>query len=147
MYLLDNTEKKIIPNKIKSVIIVASAVVALVAAVILFVCFTGRSKPENSSIVVYKTSGAIGVRIDDLETTVSDSTAINFKCDTENNRVFYMVESSYSDGLYDLYYIEKKRSEITEPKIVDIGIGVLPKRRGSQVRRRRIHKESVLWAR
>lgn len=123
MYLLNNTNGKRIPDKLRIILIVAAAVVVLAAAVILFVIFAGSSKPENNSIVVYKTSGAIGVRIDGLEKSVTDSTASNFKCDEENNRVFYTVESSYADGLYDLYYIEKKRSEITEPKIIDIGIG------------------------
>ncbi len=122
MYLLENTRDKRLPDKVKKLLIIASSVVALIAVVITAVYFIGASKPENNSIVVFKTSGAIGVRIDGLETYVSDSTALNFNVDTENNRVFYTVDSSYSDGLYDLYYIEKKRSEITEPKIIDIGV-------------------------
>ena len=122
MYLLENTRDKRLPDKVKKLLIIAASVVALIAVVITAVYFIGESKPENNSIVVFKTSGAIGVRIDGLETYVSDSTASNFNVDTENNRVFYTVDSSYSDGLYDLYYIEKKRSEITEPKIIDIGV-------------------------
>ncbi len=95
---------------------------ALIAVVILLVYFINSSKPENNSIVVYSASGSVNVRIDGLEKVVSDQTAGNFKFDSENKRVFYTVESSYSDGLYDLYYIEKKRSEITDPKIIDIGV-------------------------
>ena len=123
MYLLDNTREKRIPDKVRLILIVAAATVVIVAAVVLTLFFINSSKPENNSIVVYKTSGSIGIRIDGLEKSVSDQTAANFKYDSDNKRVFYTVESSYSDGLYDLYYIEKKRSEITEPRIIDIGIG------------------------
>ncbi len=123
MYLLENTRDKRIPDKLKIILTVAAAAVVLIAVVVLIVYFVKLSKPENNSIIVYKSSGSVAVRIDGLEKTVSEQTANNFKYDSENKRVFYTVESSYSDGLYDLYYIEKKRSEITEPKIIDIGIG------------------------
>ncbi len=123
VYLLNNTEGKRISNKVKIILAVSAAVVALTAAIVVLVNLIGFSKPENSSIVVYKSAGTTGVRIDGLEKTVPDLTASNFKCDSENGRVFYTVESSRADGLYDLYYIEKKRSEITEPKIIDIGVG------------------------
>ncbi|MBR4858491.1 MAG: hypothetical protein IKU08_04825 [Clostridia bacterium] len=109
-------------SKVNVIIISVAAAVAVIAAVIIFVCVSGMSKPANSSIAVYRTGGVTGVRIDNLEAVISESTAAGFKCDSDNGRVFYTVESSYSDGLYDLYYIEKKRSEITSPKIIDIGV-------------------------
>ncbi len=122
MLFLYNSGEKKISSKVKTIIISVAAVITVVAAVIIIAGVSGLSKPANNSIAVYKTGGVTGVRIDNLETVVSDSTASGFKCDAENGRVFYTVESSYSDGLYDLYYIEKKRSEITAPKIIDIGI-------------------------
>ena len=106
MYLLDNTREKRIPDKVRLILVIAAAAVVIVAAVVLTLFFINSSKPENNSIVVYKTSGSIGIRIDGLEKSVSDQTAANFKYDSDNKRVFYTVESSYSDGLYDLYYIE-----------------------------------------
>lgn len=122
MLFLYNSGEKKIPSKVKTIIVSVAAIIAVVAAVIIIACVSGMSNPANSSITVYKTGSMTGVRIDNLETVVSDSTASGFKCDAENGRVFYTVESSYSDGLYDLYYIEKKRSEITSPKIIDIGV-------------------------
>ena len=122
MLFLYNSGEKKTPSKVKTIIISVAAVVTVVAAAIIIFFVSGLSKPANSSVAVYKTGGLTAVRIDNLETVVSDSTASGFKCDSENGRVFYTVESSYSDGLFDLYYIEKKRSEITAPKIIDIGI-------------------------
>ncbi len=122
MLVLYNSGDKKIPSGIKKIIIIAGSVISVIALVTIIVLISGVSKPSNSSIAVYKTGSSIGVRIDNLETFVSETTASGFKCDKENGRVFYTVESSYSDGLYDLYYIEKKRSEITAPKIIDIGI-------------------------
>ena len=122
VYFLEIKRDKRIPDKVRLILTLAASAVVLIAVVITVIYFWGQSKPENNSIIVYKTSGATGVRIDDLTKYVSDPTAANFKTDTDNKRVFYTVDSSYSDGLYDLYYIEKKRSEITEPKIIDIGV-------------------------
>lgn len=109
-------------KNIKTVLVCAAALVALVCAVVVIAQVFGNSKAENSSIVVYKKNSESIIRIGREELTVPDSRAADFKCDSENNRVFYTVESSYADGLYDLYYVELRRSEMTEPKIIDYGI-------------------------
>ena len=95
---------------------------SITAVVIILVAFLGTKGAINNNIIVYKKNNQIVVNIDKLETVITDSTAGSFVCDDENNRVFYTVSSSYSDGLYDLYYIEKHRSELTKPKIIDYGI-------------------------
>lgn len=120
---MENTQgKKRIPPKVKAAVIAAAVLVALIAVIVVGVKIFNSSKPENNSIVVYKQGNSSIVRIDDLETVVSEANATGFKCDEEAGRVFYIVESAYSDGLYDLYYIEKHRSELLDPKIIDIGI-------------------------
>lgn len=97
-------------------------VIALVALVLLTVSFFSGDNSVNNNIIVYKNEYGNVVKIGKLEYVVSDLSADNFKCDTDNKRVFYTVTSSYSDGLYDLYYIEKNRSELTKPQIIDYGI-------------------------
>lgn len=119
---MENTQGKRIPAKVKIVLAVSAALIALIAIIAVVFQLAGNFRPENNSIVVYKKGNTSVVRIDDMEKTVSDATAAGFKCDEDAERVFYTVESSYSDGLYDLYYIEKHRSEILDPKIIDIGI-------------------------
>ncbi len=111
-------------NKSRKKIFVAvgAAVVAVIALVIICInLFSGMSTAGNS-IIVYSSENGNVIRIGNLEVVVSDLTASYFKCDKKNNRVFYTVSSSYSDGLYDLYYVEKNRSEISKPKIIDYGI-------------------------
>ena len=119
---MNNTEKKKLPLKVKTALAVSAVAVVLAAVIVVIVHFTGAFKPENNSIVVYKKGTESIVRIGKLEEKVADPSASGFKADKESERVFYTVESSYSNGLYDLYYIEKKRSEISKPKIIDIGI-------------------------
>lgn len=97
-------------------------VIALISLILIIVSLFSGDKSVNNSIIVYKNETGNVIKIGKLESVVSDSSADNFKCDTENKRVFYTVTSSYSDGLYDLYYIEKNRSELTKPKIIDYGI-------------------------
>lgn len=97
-------------------------VIALISLFLIIVSLFSGDKSVNNSIIVYKNETGNVIKIGKLESVVSDSSADNFKCDTENKRVFYTVTSSYSDGLYDLYYIEKNRSELTKPKIIDYGI-------------------------
>ncbi len=109
-------------KRIKFFVAAAASAVAVIAMIIICVSFFSSFKSVNKSIIVYKNENGCVVRIGELEYVVSDSTASDFKCDTENNRVFYTVSSSYSDGLYDLYYIEKNRSELIKPKIIDYGI-------------------------
>ena len=109
-------------NKIKFAVATAILIMSITAVVIILVAFLGTKGAINNNIIVYKKNNQIVVNIDKLETVITDSTAGSFVCDDENNRVFYTVSSSYSDGLYDLYYIEKHRSELTKPKIIDYGI-------------------------
>lgn len=109
-------------GKLKMIIILASVIIALICAVVTVTQVVNLSRPENNSIVVYRSGGEITVRIDGIERVISDISADGFKCDSENNRVIFTVASSRYDGLYDLYYIEKRRSELLEPKIIDVGI-------------------------
>ncbi len=113
---------KNIPPKVKTAIIVSASIIVAVAFIVVGIQIVGSFMAKNNSIVVYKKGTDTVVRVGDTEMYVSDLTASGFKCDKESDRVFYTVDSSYSDGLCDLYFIEKKRSEITEPKIIDIGI-------------------------
>lgn len=76
----------------------------------------------NNAIVVYKKDGSNVVRINGKEVVVTNTSAADFKCDSEAKRVFYTVDSAYADGLYDLYYIELHRSEIKKPQIIDYGV-------------------------
>lgn len=119
---MNKVQVKSIPSKVKTAIIVSASIIAVVAIIVVGIQFVGSFMSKNKSIVVYKKGTDTVVRIGDVEKNISDLTATGFKCDKEAGRVFYTVESSYSDGLFDLYFIEKKRSEITEPKIIDIGI-------------------------
>ena len=96
-------------NKIKFAIATAVLVLSITAVVIILVAFLGTKGAINNNIIVYKKNNQLVVNIDKLETVITDSTADSFICDSENKRVFYTVASAYSDGLYDLYYIEKDR--------------------------------------
>lgn len=111
-----------IPAKIRKALVISAVVVSVIAVLVVAFQLIGSLKAENSSIIVYRKGSETVVRIDDTEKYISDLTAGSFKCDKENARVFYTVESSYSNGLFDLYFIEKNRSEISKPKIIDIGI-------------------------
>ena len=119
---LDKVQKKIIPSKVKKIIAVSAAVVAFIAVVVIIIQLVGLFKAENNSILVYAKGNETVVRIGDVEKSISDLTASRFICDDESDRVFYTVESAYSTNLFDLYFIEKNRSEISEPKIIDIGV-------------------------
>ncbi len=109
-------------KRIKFFAAVAIVSVALISVVFVCISLFSGDISSDGNIIVYKNDEGYNIRIGKLETIVSDSSASDFKCDKENNRVFYTVSSSYDDGVYDLYYIEKKRSELTEPKIIDYGI-------------------------
>lgn len=110
------------PSKVKIVIAVSAAVVTLIAAVVIITQVTGLFKAKNNSILVYTKGNETVVRIGNVEKSINDSSASTFMCDEDNDRVFYTVESAYSTNLFDLYFIEKNRSEISAPKIIDIGI-------------------------
>ncbi len=113
---------KVKEKRIKFFVAVSVFAAAISAFVIILVSVLGSNGSTKNNIIVYKNDLGQVIRIGNLETVISDSSAIDFKCDLKNNRVFYIVSSSYSDGLFDLYYIEKDRSELTKPKIIDYGI-------------------------
>lgn len=119
---MNKTQENRIPFKVKTAIVVSACIIATIAVIAVVLQIIGTFKAENNSIIVYKKGSETVVRIGDTEKHVDDLTAGGFMCDSEADRVFYTVESSYSDGLFDLYFIEKNRSEISEPKIIDIGI-------------------------
>lgn len=119
---MENTQGKRIHAKVKTVLIAAAASIALIAVFVCVFQLINNSKTENSSIAVYKKGNTSVIRIDDMEISVPDSSASGFKCDAKSERVFFTVDSAYSDGLYDLYYVEKRRSELLDPKIIDIGV-------------------------
>ncbi len=108
----------------KLTIILASAASAIVllCAFVIGSQLVGFLRPENNSIIVYRAGNETVVRINGEERTLSDSGTESFKCDAENKRVIFTVASSRYDGLYDLCYVEKHRSEILEPKIIDVGV-------------------------
>lgn len=110
------------PDKIKVWLAAAAALIILLCLFVIVFQVVNNSRPENNGIVVYKKGNESIIRIGDLEAVVDDLSAANFKCDEENGRVFYTVDSSYKDGLYDLYFVRKHRSELVEPKIIDVGI-------------------------
>lgn len=119
---MEKTQGKRLTKKLKILLASAAALIVLICTVVVGSQIISSSRPENNSIVVYRSNGAVTVRIDGKERILSDTSADIFKCDTENNRVIYTIASSRYDGLYDLCYIEKRRSEITDPKIIDIGV-------------------------
>ncbi len=115
---MENSRGKKIPEKLKIVLIAVAILIAVLAVWAVSFQFIESFKAENNSIVVYKKGTENVIRIRDSEKTVSDLTATNFKIDAENNRVFYLAESS-ARNLYDLYYVEKRHGEISEPHIID----------------------------
>lgn len=112
---------KTLPRKAKIGIIAGISAVALICCIVLIIVLVRNKSPENNSILVYKKGSDIVVRINDKEKTV-DKTADVFKADKENARVFYVVQSSYDEELFDLCYLELKRGEITDSKLIDYGI-------------------------
>lgn len=108
--------------RIKTVLAIVAAAVLLACLFVIGFQIFGSTKPENNSVIVYQKDSQYVIRINNKETAVEDLTASDFKCDKENKRVYYTTESLYADGLYDLYYVQLKRSEITKPRIIDYGI-------------------------
>ena len=116
------SSEKRIPSKVKAGIIIAAALVVVVCAAVIIGIVAGRNNPENSRIIVYSKGNSKIVRIDDKETAINLEGAGGFKCDDESGRVFFTAESSYSEGLCDLYFVEVKKGEITSPKLIDYAI-------------------------
>ena len=109
-------------KRVRISMLVAAVLIVVIAAAVIIGQIIAGSRPQNKSVLVFRSGGEIVVRIDGVQTVVSDTSACEFKCDNESGRVFFAVDSAYSDGLYDLYYVEKQRSEIAEPRIIDYGI-------------------------
>ncbi len=109
-------------KRIKVALIAAAALVALFCIVVVIIQAVGSFKPENNSLLVYSQNGNKVIRIGKHETVLTNPNASGFKCDADSNRVFYIVDSAFSDGMYDLYFIELRRSELTEPKMIDYAI-------------------------
>ncbi len=112
---------KTLPRKAKIGIIAGISAVALICCIVLIIVLVKNKSPENNSILVYKKGNEIVVRINDKEKTV-DKTADVFKADEENGRVFFTVQSSYDEELFDLCYLELKKGEISDSKLIDYGI-------------------------
>lgn len=112
---------KTLPRKAKIGIIAGICAVAVICCVVVTIVFISNKSPENNSILVYKKGSETVVRINDKEKTV-DKTAENFKADKENARVYFLVQSSYDDELFDLCYLEFNKGEISDSKLIDYGI-------------------------
>ncbi len=119
--LFDSFKK--IPKKAQIGIIAAAAVVFVALIVVLIVVLFKSNNIENNSVLVYKTGNEFVVRINDKEFTLPDKDAVNFRTDVKEKRVYYTVPSSYGEDLYDLYYVELEKGEITLPAIIDFGVG------------------------
>lgn len=119
---MEHTEKKLLSKRIVIILVSAAVLILLLAATVIIGQIADSDNPENNGFLVYRTGGETVVRVNGKELTLSDSTAGNFKCDEENERVIFTVASSRYDGFYDLCYVQKHRSELAEPKIADIGV-------------------------
>lgn len=116
------SDVKNLSKKTKTIIISAAALVLVLCSVIIFGIITGKNNPENSKIIVYRKDNTDIIRINDKEITIDIKNTAEYKSDKKTGRVFFISESSYSDGLYDLYYVEEKSGEITSPKLIDYAI-------------------------
>ena len=119
---MELTGEKGLNKRVKVALTAAAALVALVCLIVVIIQAVGSFKPENNSILVYSQNGENVIRIGKYETVLANSSASGFKCDADSKRVFYTVDSARSDGLYDLYFVELRRSELTQPKMIDYAI-------------------------
>ena len=108
-----------LPKKAKIAIVAAAVLVVVLLAVVIIVLVAKSNNIENNSVLVYKKGNECVIRINDKETTVSDSTAANFKAEKDEKRVYYTIVSSYDSNYYDLYYVQLKKGEITKPSLID----------------------------
>lgn len=109
-------------KRLRAALLTAAVSVSVVFAAVLLIQTAENSKPENKGVVVYRKGAETVVRLGGKETVVSDAGASEFKYDEETKRLFYVSDSACSDGLYDLYYAEKRGGELVEPHIVDYGV-------------------------
>ena len=110
---------KALPKGAKIAIIAAAVSLVVLLAVVIIVLILKSNNIENNSIIVYKKGNECVIRIDDKETTVSDSTASNFKAEKDAKRVYYTIVSSYDSNYYDLYYVQLEKGAITKPSLID----------------------------
>ena len=122
MLTLELSSGKRISKKVAVSLAAVAALIVLICAGVVIFQLTSGTKLENKGIAVYKKGSDCIVRIDGKDEVISDQSAGGFKLDEESNRVFYTVESASGNDLYDLYYIEKRRSELQKPRIIDVGI-------------------------
>ena len=116
------SETKKLPKKIKIIISVAASLIVAVCLAVIIGMVIEKNNPENSKIIVYRKNNTDIIRINEKELVVNLKNTSDFKCDKRSGRVFFSVESSYSDGLYDLYFVEEKSGEITSPKLIDYAV-------------------------
>lgn len=112
---------KTLPRKAKIGIIAGISAVAIICCIVVIIVLVKNKSPENNSILVYKKGNEIIVRINDKEKTV-DKTSENFKADNENGRVFFVIQSSYDEELFDLCYLEFEKGEISDSKLIDYAV-------------------------
>ncbi len=116
------SSNKTLPKKVKTALFIAAALIVIVCGAVIIGLIAGKNNPENGNIIVYSKGNTNIIRIDDKEMTVDLEGSDGFKCDEESGRVFFTTESSYSEGLCDLYYVEVNKGEITAPRLIDYAI-------------------------
>ncbi len=109
-------------KKLKIGLVSAAILTVILCIVVIIGIIAGKNNPENSRIVVYSKNNSNIIRIDDKEKVISLDGSTGFKCDAKNSRVFFTTESGYSEGLYDLYFVEVEKGEVTEPKLIDYAV-------------------------
>ncbi len=120
--ILTNSSNFKMSKKLKAGLVSAAAIIVVLCIAVIIGIIAGKNNPENSRIVVYSKNNSNIIRIDDKEKVISLEGSSGFKCDDKNSRVFFTTESGYSEGLFDLYYVEVEKGEITEPKLIDYAV-------------------------
>ena len=119
---MTNSSNSKVSNKLKIGLISAAVTVIVLCIAVIIGIIAGKNNPENNRIIVYSKNNNNIIRIDDKEKVISLEGSSGFKCDDANSRVFFTTESGYSEGLYDLYYVEIEKGEITDPKLIDYAV-------------------------
>ena len=119
---MTNSSNSKVSKKLKIGLISAAVTVIVLCIAVIIGIIAGKNNPENNRIIVYSKNNNNIIRIDDKEKVISLEGSSGFKCDDANSRVFFTTESGYSEGLYDLYYVEIEKGEITDPKLIDYAV-------------------------
>lgn len=119
---MTNSSNSKVSKKLKIGLISAAVTVIVLCIAVIIGIIAGKNNPENNRIIVYSKNNNNIIRIDDKEKVIFLEGSSGFKCDDANSRVFFTTESGYSEGLYDLYYVEIEKGEITEPKLIDYAV-------------------------